>query len=365
VNNTPVRLAPCLPILCGLLNGACQASASSTPAFDTGSDDGGSSDDASAAPAADATEMPGADGAATADVTGSSILDGPVASAEDATTADSATAASDAGSATGGDATFSKDGAAADATATDASAASPFKGVAGSDCAELPTLNLSWWYDWETGPTGCTSTPFVPMIWGHTSEQTAAGITGEVSAAVAAGYKYVLGFNEPDNASQSSIPVATAISLWPSFNNPAVVVGSPATQGNATGLAWIQSFMSQVNADATGKLRVDFIATHWYGWDSGACDPAANTLQSWIEGIEAIPGNRPIWLTEWGCMNQSNPSAAAVQAFYAGALAMFAKHPRLVRYAWYQWNTYNELVNVDGGALTPLGAAYSSAPAFH
>jgi hypothetical protein len=282
------------------------------------------------------------------------------------------TGADGSGSEAGLDATAAKDGTgegapdgSADAGLGDAGVAQPFKGVAGSGCAELLQLNVSWWYDWEQTPTGCTSPPFVPMVWGHANEQTAAGITSEVSAGVSAGYKYVLGFNEPDNASQSNISVATAISLWPAFNNPAVLVGSPATQGNATGLTWIQDFMSQVNADTTGKLRVDFIATHWYGWDTGACDPAANTLESWIAGIEAIPGNRPIWLTEWGCDNQSNPNAATVEAFYAGALAMFAKHPRVVRYAWYQWETYNELVDADSGALTPLGMAYVAAPPFH
>jgi hypothetical protein len=263
------------------------------------------------------------------------------------------------------DGAFVKDGAVADVDDFDSGGKPPFKGVAGSDCAELVQLNVAWWYDWELGPTGCTSTPFVPMIWGHGNEQTSAGIVSEVGAGVAAGYRYVLGFNEPDNASQSNISVAAAISLWPSFNNPAVLIGSPATQGNATGLAWIQDFMTQVNADTTGTLRVDFIATHWYGWNAGACDPAANTLESWIAGIEAIPGNRPIWLTEWGCQNQSNPSAATVEAFYAGALAMFAKHPRVVRYAWYQWITYNELVDADSGALTTLGASYADAAAFH
>ncbi len=263
------------------------------------------------------------------------------------------------------DGASSKDGAIHDgATAEvgDGAGKAPFKGIAGSNCSELVSLDLAWWYDWELGPTGCTSTPFVPMVWGA---GTATAIATSVSAGVTAGYKYVLGFNEPDNASQSNISVATAISLWLSFNNPSVLIGSPATQGNATGLAWIQDFMTQVNADTTGKLRVDFIATHWYGWDAGACDAAANGLQSWIEGIEAIPGNRPIWLTEWGCLNASNPNAATVQAFYAGASAMFAKHPRVVRYAWYQWSPYNEVIDADSGALTPLGTAYANAPAYH
>jgi hypothetical protein len=49
------------------------------------------------------------------------------------------------------------------------------------------------------------------------------------------------------------------------------------------------------------------------------------------------------------------------QAFYTGAVAMFAKHPLLQRYAWYQWDTYNELPNSDH-SLTPLGAVYASSP---
>jgi Glycosyl hydrolase catalytic core len=237
-----------------------------------------------------------------------------------------------------------------------------YKGVANSACADLTTLKVAWWYNWTTNSSGCATPQFVPMVWGHTgSEQTAAGIAGEVSGIVKAGYENVLGFNEPDNTGQSNISVMTAISLWPSFNDPSVRVGSPATQGNSTGLTWIQSFMSQVNADTAGSLRVDFIATHWYGWNAGSCDADAANLESWIKQIEAIPGNRPIWLTEWGCLNQSNPDAATVQAFFSGAIAMFAKHPRLERYAWYPWTTNNELV--DSGALTSLGTVFADAPA--
>jgi hypothetical protein len=237
----------------------------------------------------------------------------------------------------------------------------PFKGVANSACADLATLKVSWWYNWTTSPSGCASPSFVPMVWGHTGkEQSASGIAAEINAAVSAGYDTVLGFNEPDNTGQSNLSVATAISLWPSFNHASVRLGSPATQGNGTGLTWIQSFMKQIDADAGSALRVDFIATHWYGWNAGSCDAKAANLESWIKQIEAIPGNRPIWLTEWGCLNDSNPDAATVQAFYSGAVAMFATHPRLERYAWYPWTTNNELI--DAGALTSLGAAFAAEP---
>jgi len=51
-----------------------------------------------------------------------------------------------------------------------------------------------------------------------------------------------------------------------------------------------------------------------------------------------------------------------VVAFYEGALAVFARHPRVERYAWYPWATNCGLVD-SAGALTPLGEAYAAAPA--
>jgi hypothetical protein len=238
----------------------------------------------------------------------------------------------------------------------------PYKGVANSACNDLTTLGATWYYNWELTPP-CSSPQFVPMVWGHTgTEQTQAGIMSEIAGVVTKGYKVVLGFNEPDNASQSNISVADAIALWPAFNNPSVLVGSPASQANSSGQTWFESFMSMVNADTTGTLRVDFITAHWYGWNAGSCDANADNLQSYINYLEGIPGNRPIWLTEWGCLNDSNPDQATVQAFFSGAITMFAKHPRLVRYAWYPWETNNELVT-STDALTSLGTVFAAEPA--
>ena len=179
---------------------------------------------------------------------------------------------------------------------------------------------------------------------------------------VGRGYKTVLGFNEPDNPSQANIPVATAISLWPSFNNPAIRIGSPGTAANANpGQAWFTSFMNQLNANA--NLRADFLAIHWYGWNAGSCDANASQLENYIRWAERFAGNRPIWITEWGCLNQSAPDTATVVNFFKGAVAMFARHPRIERYAWYPWAT-NCGLNDSTGALTALGTAYAAAPAY-
>jgi len=241
----------------------------------------------------------------------------------------------------------------------------PFKGVANSPCAARTLLNVSWYYNWEQKETEpCTDGKggeFVPMIWGHTgAEQTASSIQSAIASFVSKGYKSVLGFNEPDNSTQSNISVMTAIQLLPAFDNASISVGTPATQANTTGQSWMKSYMSDVAANTA--LRADFIAIHWYGWNAGSCDAKASQLESYIKYAEGFPSNRPIWLTEWGCLNQSAPTAAGVVDFYKGAVAMFMKHPRLVRYAWYPWSTNCALNNSDG-SLTDLGKAYAAAPA--
>jgi len=245
------------------------------------------------------------------------------------------------------------------------SGSKPFKGVANSPCAARTALNVSWYYNWEQNEKEpCKDGKggeFVPMIWGHTgAEQSASGIQSAITSMVSKGYRYVLGFNEPDNSGQSNLSTTTAISLLPGFDVATLQVGTPATQANTTGQTWFKDYMAKLAADAT--LRDDFIAIHWYGWNAGSCDASASQLESYIKYAEGFAGNRPIWITEWSCLHDSAPTKEGVLAFYKGALAVFAKHPRLERYAWYPWTTNCEL-NEDSGALTALGEAYAAAPA--
>ena len=242
----------------------------------------------------------------------------------------------------------------------------PFKGVANSACAARTALNVSWYYNWmQSENEPCKDGQggeFVPMIWGHTgAEQSASGIQSAIGALVSQGFRYVLGFNEPDNTGQANLTTTTAIALLPGFDVTTLKVGTPATQANTSGQAWFKDYMAQLAGDTA--LRNDFIAIHWYGWNAGSCDASASQLESYLKYAEGFPGNRPIWITEWSCLHDSAPTKEGVLAFYKGALAVFAKHPRLERYAWYPWTTNCEL-NDDSGALTALGVAYAAAPKF-
>jgi hypothetical protein len=244
----------------------------------------------------------------------------------------------------------------------------PFKGVANSPCAARTALQVSWYYNWtqrENEPCSDGSGgEFVPMIWGHTGdEQSASGIASAVTALAQQGYGNVLGFNEPDNAKQANMPVDKAIALWPSFDQqPMLRVGSPSTQSSADpGQAWFKDFMARL-AD-NSALRTDFLALHWYGWNAGSCDAKAAQLEGYVRWAEGLPGNRPIWLSEWGCLNASAADDATVLAFFQAAVAMLAKHPRVERYAWYPWATHCGLTN-DDGSLTELGRSFAAAPMY-
>jgi Glycosyl hydrolase catalytic core len=227
-----------------------------------------------------------------------------------------------------------------------------FKGVANSDCADLTRLGATWWYNWVTSPGSCKANEFVPMIAGK-AEKTPEAVTAALTKIKAAGYRTVLGFNEPNKTDQANLSLESVVGMWPALTaDPEMRVGSPATSADAK--QWFEDFMAQV--DAKG-LRVDFVAIHWYGWNAGSCNDAKE-LEAYITWAEQF--ERPIWITEFGCLNASNSSAEVVQGFYASALQAFGRHPSVERYAWYPWTANNELVL--SGDLTALGNAFAAAP---
>lgn len=232
------------------------------------------------------------------------------------------------------------------ATALDA----PYKGIANSPAAQINALGATWCYNWGTTPksTDCADPYFVPMIWGSGNVASALQSIGK------AGYKTVLGFNEPNKTDQAHLTVAEAIALWPDLtSDPSIRVGSPAVSDD--GRAWLEDFMAQVK---TKGLRVDFIAMHWYGWNKGSC------VASQLEGAVnwASKWGLPVWVTEFGCMGSSNPDEKTVLDFFNSAIPMLAKHPLVERYAWYPWNTYNEVYSSN--TMTALGQAFAAAPKY-
>ncbi|KAF7966055.1 hypothetical protein HWV62_40244 [Athelia sp. TMB] len=142
------------------------------------------------------------------------------------------------------------------------------KGLSYNTASYTNAFNLAWAYNWGENPNADTGTAadtgslrpgveFTPMLWGS----DATNWTVAADAAIAAGAKHLLGFNEPDNAGQSNITPATAAQLWIEHMEPYAgkvkLVGPAVTNGG--GVQWLQQFLGNCT-----ECTIDAIAMHWY-----------------------------------------------------------------------------------------------------
>ena len=215
-------------------------------------------------------------------------------------------------------------------------AANAKKGVAawafdGSHRA-LVKSGVSWYYTWGTNHDGI-ATPagvdFVPMIWGANS------VTAANLKQVRHFGHYLLGFNEPDNAGQSNLTPAQALSLWPQLMSTGMKLGSPAVaSGAATPGGWLDQFIRGARAR---HYRVNFITVHWYGGDF-LTGQAVQQLKSYLEAIHARY-RLPIWLTEFALIRFGTavtfPAPRQQAAFVSSATQMLQRLSYVQRYAWF------------------------------
>lgn len=104
---------------------------------------------------------------------------------------------------------------------------------------------------------------------------------------------HVLGFNEPQEPSQSNLSPADGASLWKQYVEPlkaqGLYLGSPAPSSAPSGKTWLLQWLDACG----GGCTVDFIALHWYDINSTAF---IQYLQDFHDTFQ-----RPIWVTEWAC----------------------------------------------------------------
>ena len=207
-----------------------------------------------------------------------------------------------------------------------------------------PLVDPLWSYDWDNSTTSTSDTEYVPMR--HDLNWNAyANINNKQKST------HALGFNEPDQANQANMTVATAIAQWPNLLASGLRLGSPSPSDASVGLTWLYDFMAQ--ADAL-KYRVDFVPVHFYkgGW-------TATQFTNWCHDIHVATG-RPIWVTEfnnganWTCCEPTPASQATIINSFISALD---NAPYVERYSIYNWVGTNRAM-VTGGALTPAGVVY-------
>ncbi|MFR9644822.1 MAG: glycosyl hydrolase [Rikenellaceae bacterium] len=239
-----------------------------------------------------------------------------------------------------------------------------------------------WWnYSWATTlinlqPTGIE---FVPMFWSGAS--TAEAVSNAVAADFASGRtKRLMGFNEPDSSDQSNIAVATAIERWPYLEAMNVPLCSPSCTDNATGLAWIQSFMELAMEN---KYRVDYIGVHWYQSTVNLTtfqNRLSLTQYVWYKDEDGYitkestdsEGNArsriPLILTEFAVVDWGTSDTlteAQVITFMESALPWLDSTDWIAGYAWFSFGVsstapYSALFESDNIKLTALGEVYAN-----
>lgn len=239
------------------------------------------------------------------------------------------------------------------------------KGVAFTNRAEAwshktSQMKAHWMYSW--GNVLRDEIPenveFVPMFWGRGSVND--DNINRVKELVAEGkVKYILGFNEPDGASQANMTVDEAIELWPRLEEIGVPIGSPATVSPDND--WMVEFMQR--ADAAG-LRVDFITVHHYG---GLSVP--NFISKLGRTYRAY-GERPLWITEfavadWSANSRSSNrnSPAEVIDFMNEVLPALDEIEFVHRYAWFSGTNaplFTSALFDDDNQITDVGTFYAN-----
>ena len=239
-------------------------------------------------------------------------------------------------------------------------------GVTGAPCKRGIATNtapgaaffpaIAWWYDWGAQPSGAkVGVEFVPMIWGASG----------VNAALPAGSKFMLTFNEPNFLAQSNLTPQMAASYWPTLTSKAAAAGvpivgpglnfcGPARACNGTDpYQYLQDFLG-----ACAGCQVDYVAVHWYN-----CD--LPSLRDYLEPGGNLPGweqfGKPIWLTEFSC--DTTATAAQQEAFMRAAIPYLESNPKVFRYSWFSADPIPnaKLVNADG-TPTALGQVYVGLP---
>lgn len=226
-------------------------------------------------------------------------------------------------------------------------ASSMKKGWAGGNAAAIKTFGASWYYTWWTGGGDVAGAEFVPMIK-HGSD---IGQTSSLKSM--ANIKAVLGFNEPERKSQGNTSIDDAIKLWPKLVELAVAknlrLGSPAPSSDNGGMAWLTEFMRRAKKE---KLRVDFVAIHWYrGRDGGA-------FATWIKELDKN-WRLPIWLTEF---NGWSGSERENHDFLKSALKTLERSKAVERYAYFEpGKTKEHSLFKPDGTLSRMGELYRDA----
>jgi hypothetical protein len=221
------------------------------------------------------------------------------------------------------------------------------KGWAGANEDAIKTFGAHWYYNWTLRDDNIRKAEFVPMIKRGADMVKAENIRGIRNI------KAVLGLNEPERETQGNTTIEEAIKLWPQLVKIAekekLRIGSPAPSSDKLGMDWFNEFMKRAKKE---KLRVDFVAIHWYRGRN------ADAFANWLKELDREWGI-PIWLTEfngWSGTEEENYD------FLKEALKTLEREKYVERYAYFEPGKGKDhsLFKADG-SLSRMGELYRDA----
>ncbi len=193
------------------------------------------------------------------------------------------------------------------------------KGTASVSDAAVQAFAAQWYYGWSLNKSSFPDQQFIPMTWGKGS-CTDANVKYLVERN---DVDHLLSFNEPDNSSQSNIPVIdTAMQRYKIMQKTGLRLGAPVTeQDNTFGTGkWLTNFMAQAQSQ---KLRIDVLPIHWYDWGNQTNNGATDSLTAekvfarfviFVEKVRLAYPALPIWVTEYNA--NPNRSSDAVHRYF-------------------------------------------------
>jgi hypothetical protein len=218
------------------------------------------------------------------------------------------------------------------------------KGYCSMNPQDAEKLQATWHYNWGPNGTSKDATEFVPMVKG--TPHFRPGYWEQIAQLKAKGAKHLLGFNEPERDSQGNLTIEQALELWPKLEATGLRLGSPAPSSDGKGMKWLDEFMKEAKKR---KLRVDFIAVHWYRSSSLAA------FEGWLKELKRDYG-RPVWLTEF---NVWKGDQRTQESFLKGAAKIMERLSFVERYTYFDPGRGKPggLFNPDG-SLSALGEFY-------
>lgn len=220
------------------------------------------------------------------------------------------------------------------------------KGFCGGNVKGHEEMGVAWFYTWWEGGAKNAKIEFVPMIKGK--GKLGENVFNQIRKRQ--NVKYLLGYNEPERARQGNLSVDEALKNWPRLvklaEEKGVPLGSPAVSSDAGGLAWLDKFMKGAKK---GKLKIDFLAVHWYGGTD------VDQFEKYIDNLSK-KYRLPIWVTEFNGWSGTEKEMAdfAIKSF-----KMLERHRKVERFAYFskKKGTPGSLWNGDG-TLSKIGLAY-------